>query len=362
MGQSLKTQILVAAMGGVMLFLAGVLIRTGDSVKPHKKPGAIELPTKLGDATVHLETVRNRPANPAVPKRLSELRALLQSGDRRDPKIQAMVKEKSAVLRDIVSSADWPAVEAEAKKAPIPDGFLGILVSIAGATKADGALPFVVSQKNTVPMKVIEALTTHGSPAAFDALKSIFRGAGEPGLKYLALKGAGGFARSLAEPFFIEAFVGEKDEDVLLEIITLLRVFPSERVVAELIVYLSNADAAKPDDTHLLRAANTLTGMNFPAAVAALFAFYDEPKNPERARHAVGQSIAFLVDPAHVTSVLSKVAAAERPDANLLAYLARSARPGHRAEIESRIDSMKNAEVATKLREILSTLPKTPEK
>lgn len=362
MGQSLKTQILVAAMGGVMLFLAGVLIRTGDSVKPSKKPGAIELPTKIGDSTVHLETGRKRDAHPAVAKRLSELREVLQSGDRRDPKTQAMVKEKSAALKDIVSAADWPAVEAEVKKSPLPDGFLGILVAVAGATKADAALPFIVSQTHTVPMKVIEALTTHGSPAAFDALKSVFRGAKEPGLKYLALKGATGFARSLAEPFFIEAFAAEKDEDVLLEIITLLRVFPSERVVAELIVYLSNADAAKPDDTHLLRAANTLTAMNFPAGVAALFAFYDDKQNPERSRHAVGQSIAFLVDPTHVTSVLTKVASAVEPDANLLAYLSRSARSTHRAEIESRIDSVKNADIAAKLREILATLPKTPEK
>lgn len=362
MGASLKTQILVAAMGGVMLFLAGVLIRTGDSVKPAKKSGAIELPTKLGTTTVKIEKDRPHVRNPAVAQRLSELRRMLATGDRLDPKMQSLVKEKTAALKDLVSAADWPAVEAEAQKSPIPDGFLGILVAVAGATQADAALPFIASQTHTVPLKVVESLTTHGSPAAFDALKSIYRKTSEPGLKYLALKGATGFARSLAEPFFLEVFVEEKNDDVLIEIITLLRIFPSERVVGELVVYLSNANPETPSDPLLLRAANTLGGMKLSAANDALFAFYSDTKNPERARHAVGQTIAFLVDPAHVVPTLARVAAADAGDPVLIAYLSRSVQASHRAEIERLLPSVKNAETATKLREIAATLPKSPEK
>lgn len=360
-----KSYLLIAGLALFMLFMAGTLLKTGESAGA-AKPSAAAAKSFAPGRIVFGGPVApsSRPAAKDDPKRralfeaaFKEAKELLAKGDRADPRFIKRIGAATARAADLATPADWPFIEAESRLTSQPDGMKTLLVTVAGATGADAAVPFIADLYEVVPTKAIEALGRLGSHAAFVAVRNLYQKALGPEQRYVMLQVMKTMPKADARGFLLGLLDQEKDESTVLEAVTLLRFFPSDETAARVAAFARRAPEGTSEKPILLRTFNTLTGLKLSTADAAVLdAYLDQTARPE-VRAAAGQALAFITAPALVDRILARFEAdPASTDPALLAALERSAQPRHRDRIAALAPRLTAPATRTRFESILAAV------
>ncbi|MEZ6197635.1 MAG: hypothetical protein R3F20_18225 [Planctomycetota bacterium] len=336
-----KSLVVVAGMGCALVFLAGLLLETETMMRRGAKPAAEETspPIVLDGQVIFAKDRGPAPTKPgqspagassaSVTEALAGIREALERKPGADGDGRRDVAARCALLERSLRAEHWPLLESELDRKGAPRGYAGVVLALAGATRADAAVRRIEAEYPSHRVKALEALAAHGGAAAFAAFRRLYARAGDFSERHAFIKALPGFEVDAASAFLVETLRGEGEPRVARELALVAKKLAGPGLVeplAEELVRRADRDAV---DGVAGRIASALAA--HPEGAARLLGLRLETNGPVPA--IAGQALRFARAPALVPRALASLPGAHAGREDLLAFIERNAVADHREAI-----------------------------
>ncbi len=328
---SYKSLFVVAGLGGLLLFMAGVLLKTSDMTAAPRGQG------KRSHAFTRIDPggslSRQQPDEGLFADDLKVIRETLERG--RNSFVQNNPALKRALMHGqaVVSPGDFPLLALEMKRKDMPPAYRSILIILMGASRADEAIPILEGQYAEHPMRVLEALKLSGTTAACDAWRRLYHQAGSSAERYCLLQALRRLPPDFATEFLVDRLDNEMDRKSLHDVVNITRHVQNETMARALDAFLRRDDDRSRE--HFKVGCNALGAQRTFGGAELLFDLHLDGNLSDELRQASGVAIRFLKAPQAVDALLERLESAATPTEAVQHFLFRNATEGHRGMLES---------------------------
>lgn len=389
---SYKSIVTVGAMGGVLVFFAGILLDVETAKKRRAEREVEEAPSvatvvegrlvfldqrasSKGAVPVGSETAppSGTPATPnpvsATPRsgstpsaaesagidfaaELSGLRDLLERAGAIGPDALRAAEARRADLARFADAAAWPLIAAELERPTSPRGYRPILLKLAAKTGTEGSLRHIEGAYATSPMSAVEALQARGDAAAFRSLARLARKAAKRAEKFTFARALRSFPGTGAGDFALDWLAEEDDLSVACELATQVRHVDrpglAERLTADL-----RSELARPERARVVgRLARSLASLEGGAEV--LHRMICDERSAELP--ILGAVFANLRAPELVPAVATSLSAADASRDLQLRFLERNVGARDRDTLETAQEMMLDDDLRGRVQALIDRL------
>lgn len=307
--------VLVGGLAGALIALAGVLLSAARLETVERDLPVVEdrivittgerpsaRPRGPGHVREALRLAAGRPE-----KLVAHLTAIREGLTRaRAGEVEALrgVQRAHAQALELVFPEDWPLLEKELGRTDAPDGYRSLLVVLAGASRAEGALPLLRDEYALRRLKAIDALQRHGGATALGVIIGLYDAAADAAERAALLRATRSFPGEHVAAFLRRLLAEEEDPEALLAAVTECRFHGgSGEAMAEMLESFARSPRSSMHVDVLPRALNSLAAL--PSGTARLLELATDQGLDELRRARAAEALSWSTDPALVPVVLA---------------------------------------------------------
>ncbi len=337
---SYKSIVVVAGLGGVLLFLAGVLANV-DGLKPSKEkptaPHGYSAAKSFTKLDMGGSMGSKAPDKGLFKEDLKVIQAALEPGKSSFAQAGPSLKRALVHGRAVVQASDFSLISAELKRKDNNAAYESILLIMLGASKSKQGLPILEAQYRKHPMRVLEAIQLNGTPSTWPTYRRIYAASKSHQERYCILQALRKMSQTFAQTFLSERLEQELDMVSLKDSINLTRLFRTEKMANDLNDFILRDD--ERSNAHLDLACNALAACTQVGGARMLFEMYLDEGHSSTIRKAAGGAISFMKAPHMVQPLLGMLVGTANVSDDMVRFLYRNAHATDLVAIETMLET-----------------------